>query len=147
MECTKLNCPMQAGTVTENCGENCPWRTTAETGGLISRTAAIEYLMTNMGWKDEDGYTVDDADEKCAIITDLVNGIPAVDAVPIADAKAIADIALHAISKMEDFGCAYVWEKSGDPYADENNIRGECQYYRRKIKDIKGRWRCDNGTD
>lgn len=54
---------------------------------LISRAAAIEYLMTNMGWKDEDGYTVDDADEKCAIITDLVNGIPAVDAVPVVHAR------------------------------------------------------------
>lgn len=54
---------------------------------LISRAAAIEYLMTNMGWKDEDGYTVDDADEKRAIITDLVNGIPAVDAVPIVRCK------------------------------------------------------------
>lgn len=50
---------------------------------LISRAAAIEYLMTNMGWRDEDGYEVDDADEKRAIITDLVNGIPAVDVVPV----------------------------------------------------------------
>lgn len=50
---------------------------------LISRSAAIEYLMTNMGWRDEDGYEVDDADEKRAIITDLVNGIPAVDAKPV----------------------------------------------------------------
>ena len=49
----------------------------------ISRNVAIEYLMTNMGWRDEDGYEVDDADEKRAIITDLVNGIPAVDAVPV----------------------------------------------------------------
>ena len=53
---------------------------------LISRAAAIEYLMTNMGWRDEDGYEVDDADEKRAIITDLVNGIPAVDAVPVVHA-------------------------------------------------------------
>lgn len=50
---------------------------------LISREAAIEYLMTNMCWRDEDGYEVDDADEKRAIVTDLVNGIPAVDAVPV----------------------------------------------------------------
>lgn len=50
---------------------------------LISRAAAIEYLMTNMGWRDEDGYEVDDADEKRAIITDLVDGIPAVDAAPV----------------------------------------------------------------
>lgn len=54
---------------------------------LISRAAAIEYLMTNMGWHDEDGYTVDDADEKRAIITDLVNGIPAVDSMPVVHAR------------------------------------------------------------
>jgi hypothetical protein len=59
------------------------------TGGLtmasdmITRAAAIDYLMTNLVWHDEDGYEVDDADEKKAIITDLVNGIPAVDAVPV----------------------------------------------------------------
>ena len=47
---------------------------------LISRAAAIEYLMTNMNWHDENGYEVDDADDKRAIITDLVNGIPAADA-------------------------------------------------------------------
>jgi hypothetical protein len=52
-------------------------------GDLISRKTAIEYLMTNMGWRNEDGYEVDDADEKKAIITDLVNGIPDVDAVPV----------------------------------------------------------------
>jgi hypothetical protein len=50
---------------------------------LISRKAAIEYLMTNMGWTDEDGYAVDDADEKRAHIEDLINGIPTVPAVPL----------------------------------------------------------------
>jgi ssDNA-binding Zn-finger/Zn-ribbon topoisomerase 1 len=54
---------------------------------LISRAAAIDYLMTNMGWRDEDGYEVDDADEKRAIITDLVNGIHAVDAAPVVHAR------------------------------------------------------------
>ena len=54
---------------------------------LISRAGAIDYLMTNMGWHDEDGYEVDDADEKRAIITDLVNGIPAVDAAPVVHAQ------------------------------------------------------------
>lgn len=51
--------------------------------GLISRKAAVEYLMTNMGWHDEDGYEVDDADEKRTIIEDLINGIPSVPAVPL----------------------------------------------------------------
>ena len=50
---------------------------------LISRAAAIKYLMTNMGWHDEDGYEVDDAEEKRKIITDLIDGIPTVDAVPV----------------------------------------------------------------
>lgn len=50
---------------------------------MIRRDAAIEYLMTNMGWRDEDGYEVDDADEKRAIIKDLLNGVPAVDAAPV----------------------------------------------------------------
>jgi len=46
---------------------------------LISREDAINYLMTNMNWHDEDGYTVEDADEKRKIITDLINGIPDAD--------------------------------------------------------------------
>lgn len=47
---------------------------------LISRKATIEYLMTNMGWYDEDGYQVDDADAKRTHIEDLINGIPTVPA-------------------------------------------------------------------
>lgn len=58
------------------------------TGGLnvddlISRKAVVEYLMTNMVWHDEDGYEVDDADEKRTIIEDLINGIPSSPAVPL----------------------------------------------------------------
>ena len=39
--------------------------------------------MTNMGWHDDDGYEVEDADVKRKVITDLVDGIPAVDAAPV----------------------------------------------------------------
>lgn len=46
---------------------------------LINREDAINYLMTNMNWHDEDGYTVEDAAEKRKIITDLINGIPDAD--------------------------------------------------------------------
>ena len=42
---------------------------------LISRQAAIDYLMTNMAWYNEDGYEEDDT-EKLAAITDLINGVP-----------------------------------------------------------------------
>lgn len=70
--------------------------------GLISRAAAIEYLMTNMGWQDENGYAVDDADKKRAIITDLVNGIPTVDAVPVVHGewKTDGDVMWCSVCKM-----------------------------------------------
>ena len=60
--------------------------------GLISRAAAIEYLMTNMGWHDDDGYEVEDADEKRKAITGLVNGIPAVDAAPVVHGRWIKPV-------------------------------------------------------
>lgn len=74
---------------------------------LISRAAAIEYLMTNMGWHDEDGYEVDDADEKRAIITDLVNGIPAVDAVPVAQGEWIEEP--DRVNHYHCSKCGVVW--------------------------------------
>lgn len=42
---------------------------------LISRQAAIKYLMTNMNWYDEDGYESDE-DYKRECITELINGVP-----------------------------------------------------------------------
>ena len=50
---------------------------------LISRKAVVEYLMTNMGWHDEDGREVDDACEKRPIIEGLIGGIPTIEAVPL----------------------------------------------------------------
>lgn len=43
---------------------------------LIYRKDAIEYLMINMNWMDEDGYQVHDAEQKREITTDLISGIP-----------------------------------------------------------------------
>ena len=65
---------------------------------LISRAAAIDYLMTNMDLHYDDGYEVDDADVKRAIISDLVNGIPVVDAIPVEWLKA------HRTEYFEDWG-------------------------------------------
>lgn len=78
---------------------------------LISRAAAIEYLMTNMGWHDDDGYEVDDADEKRKIITDLVNGIPAADAAPVVHGHWIDHKDEHQCSVCKEFTVvdAYVW--------------------------------------
>lgn len=45
------------------------------TDDLISRQAAIKYLMANMNWYDEDGYESDE-DYKRECITELINGVP-----------------------------------------------------------------------
>ena len=42
----------------------------------ISRQAAIDYFVTNIGWHDEDGYPVEDSDELRKIWTELFNGVP-----------------------------------------------------------------------
>lgn len=52
------------------------------TGDLISRKAAIEYLVTNMNWYNEDE-GVAEWEEKVEAITDLVNGIPSADLQPL----------------------------------------------------------------
>ena len=47
-----------------------------EMSDLISRQGAIEYFMTNTNWHDEDGYPIEDAEEKRKLLTDYFNGIP-----------------------------------------------------------------------
>lgn len=79
MECTKVNCPMQAGTPTNNCGENCPWRTTAKTGDLISRAAAIKQLRKKDFWGVYDEDCVVRFDDAISAIKE----VPAVDAIPV----------------------------------------------------------------
>lgn len=79
---------------------------------LISRATAIDYLMTNMVWHDADGYEVDDADEKRAIITDLVNGIHAVDAAPVVHARWIQhEPDLHGTKPLECGACHYLFAR------------------------------------
>ena len=48
---------------------------TEQVEDCISRQAAIDYLMTNMAWYNEDGYE-ESEDEKLSAITDLINGVP-----------------------------------------------------------------------
>ena len=42
---------------------------------LIRRSDAIEYFMTNTNWHDEEGYPIDDAEDKRALLTDYFNGV------------------------------------------------------------------------
>ena len=53
---------------------------------LISRQAAIKYLMTNMTWYDEDEYESDD-DYKRECITELINGVPSAQPEPLTDTE------------------------------------------------------------
>lgn len=50
---------------------------------LKDADALLEYFMINLGWHDADGIEVDDWYEKRAIIKDLLDGVPTVDAVPV----------------------------------------------------------------
>ena len=43
---------------------------------LISRQAAIEYFVTNVGFHDEDGYPIEDSGELRKIWTEYFDGIP-----------------------------------------------------------------------
>ena len=45
-------------------------------GDTISRKAAIDYFVTNVGFHDEDGYPIDDSDELRKIWAEYFNGIP-----------------------------------------------------------------------
>ena len=77
MECTKVNCPMQAGTPTNNCSENCPWRTTVKTGDLISRAAVIDAILNDE--RIERNY----GDVSPEGVIKVIESLPAVDAVPV----------------------------------------------------------------
>lgn len=43
---------------------------------LISRQAAIDYFVINVGFHDEDGYPIEDTDELRKIWTEYFYGIP-----------------------------------------------------------------------
>lgn len=43
---------------------------------LISRQAAIDYFVTNVGFHDEDGYPIEDEEELREIWTGYFDGIP-----------------------------------------------------------------------
>ena len=43
---------------------------------LISRQAAIDYFVINVGFHDEDGYPIEDTDELRKIWTEYFDGIP-----------------------------------------------------------------------
>lgn len=139
MECTKVNCPMQVGTPTDNCGENCPWRTIAKRGDLISRAAACECIGKMIHeYREKGEYAL--ADGMIFARRYGIKCLPAVDATPIircANCKwwngstlgtAHRCAALH-IATTGEFYCAAAERKtnafadqSGAEYADNPTV-------------------------
>lgn len=96
MECTKLNCPMQVGTVTENCGDSCPWRTTAKLDDLISRAALLREceerqksnpLEDGRGWADHFLNDAQCPSTEWNSVEEMIEGMPAVDAMPVTHSR------------------------------------------------------------
>lgn len=52
----------------------------------IKREDAIEYLIDNMAWMDEDGIETSEEDKRDAI-AELINGVPSADVVPAVRCK------------------------------------------------------------
>lgn len=76
---------------------------------LINRQDAIEYFMTNTNWHDEDGYTIEDAEEKRKLITDYFNGVPSAE-------RQRGEWALNDDQVYECKDCGYVPSFDGYTY-------------------------------
>ena len=98
---------------------------------LISRQAAIKYLMTNMNWYDEDGYESDD-DYKRECITELINGVPSAQPEQLTDKE--QRIFLAAMGREEKV-CKQVDEECRDcREAYEDSLVKTCHEIIRKVK-------------
>ena len=96
---------------------------------LISRQAAIEYLMSNMNWYEEDGYESDD-DYKRECITELINGVPSAQPEPLTDKE--QRIFLAAMGREEKV-CKQVDEECCRE-AYEDSLVKTCHEIIRKVK-------------
>ena len=67
---------------------------------LISRQAAIDYFVTNVGFHDEDGYPIEDTDELRKIWTEYFSGIPSAEPhwIPVTEATPTED---------DDYWCTF----------------------------------------
>ena len=81
----------------------------AEVGtDCISRQAAIDYFVTNVGFHDEDGYPIEDTDELRKIWTEYFSGIPS------AEPKRGKWISADAIFGGVPFYCSKCGENTRD---------------------------------
>lgn len=70
---------------------------------LISRQAAIDYFVTNVGVVDENGYAVDDYDKRVEVWTERFSGIPSAD-----PEERTAKVIERDASIMDDRGYKYL---------------------------------------
>lgn len=104
---------------------------------LISRNAACDcmgQMIHEYREKGEDGL----ADGIILARRYGIERLPAVDAVPTAKLKAVANIALELVNKYEESACNLIWDTSTSPAEDENEIHIECHKYRHRIKLFAG---------
>ena len=80
----------------------------------ISRQAAIDYFVTNVGWYDEDGYPVEGSDELRKIWTDLFNGVPSAEPEE-----------RFEFGKWYDFERGYVLETTVHSFRISKDIQGK----------------------
>lgn len=98
---------------------------------LISRQAAIDFLTLNAGWKDEEGRSVEDWDERKKIWADLISLIPSTQPEQLTDKEQRIFLAAMAREEKicEEVDRNYVRE----PY--EDSLVRVCKEIRRKVKD------------
>lgn len=104
---------------------------------LISRKAACEcmgQMIHEYREKGEDGL----ADGIILARRYGIKRLPAVDTVPNAKLKAVANIALELVNKYEQSACNLIWDTSTSPGEDEYKLHTECHEYRLRIKLFAG---------
>lgn len=84
----------------------------------IEKEAAINYLTLNMCWYDEEGGQVDDWDERKAIISDLLDGIPPANVAPVMKGEWIT-VSESARDGGEYKCSACGWECCDDEFGDD----------------------------
>ena len=89
---------------------------------LISREAAIEYFMINTNWHDEEGYSIDDWDEKRKLLEDYFNGVPSAEPEWIPVTERMPEIKEHHVSDV----CLVCARDHGMMFAElQENIFGQ----------------------
>ena len=73
---------------------------------LISRQAAIDYFVINVGFTDEDGYPIEDSDELRKIWTEYFDGIPSAQPFTEKQIQTMQELEFAQVEKAYELGKA-----------------------------------------